>query len=152
MCGRGLSNLQCVWRSLDLSLRGGHGHRALEADDKWILLVEDDDDSRESLVDLLEQAGYSTKAVASSAAAMEELHEELHTRRPCLILADYLLDDVNGRELRRQVRASLGAEAPPFVLLTGVARSELKDISGVILTKPFDVDRLLDVVAEHWNV
>jgi hypothetical protein len=37
-------------------------------------------------------------------------------------------------------------------LLRGVARSEPKDISGVILTKPFDVDRLLGVVAEHWNV
>lgn len=119
----------------------------LETSDKWILLVEDDDDGRETLIEFLEQAGYSTKGVSSSAAALEMLQ----TRSPCLILADYLLEDIDGKELHRQIRASLGAAAPPFVLLTGLSRSELKDISGVIMTKPIDVDRLLDVVAEHWR-
>jgi len=118
---------------------------ALETGEKWILLIEDDEDTRESLVDLLDQAGYSTKGVASGAAALEILR----TRRPCLILADYLLDDMNGKELRQQVRASFGAEAPPFVLLTGFSRSTLKDISGVILQKPIDCDDLLNVVAAH---
>jgi CheY-like chemotaxis protein len=54
---------------------------------RWILLVEDDEDTRDVLVDFLVEAGYPTKAVASGADAMEMLHE----RRPCMILADYLL-------------------------------------------------------------
>jgi CheY-like chemotaxis protein len=112
---------------------------------KWILLVEDDQDTREVLVDFLGEAGYHAKAVASGAAAMEILE----TGRPCLILADYLLEDTDGKELRRKIRESLGAAAPPFVLLTGFSAANLKDISGVILQKPIDCDRLLDVVAEH---
>jgi two-component system OmpR family response regulator len=113
---------------------------------KWVLLVEDDQDTRDLLVDLLADAGYSAKAVASGTAAMEILQ----LGRPCLILADYLLDDMDGKELRRQIRESLGAEAPPFVLVTGFPTSKLTDISGVILKKPIDCDRLLSVVAEHY--
>jgi CheY-like chemotaxis protein len=112
---------------------------------KWILLVEDDEDTREVLVDLLDDAGYHAKAVASGAAAMDILR----TGRPCLILADYLLEDTDGKELRRRIRELLGAAAPPFVLLTGFSPGKLADISGVILQKPIDCELLLGVVAEH---
>lgn len=114
---------------------------------KWILLVEDDPDTREGLVDFLDDAGYRAKAAASGAAAMEMLQ----TGRPCLILADYLLDDMNGRELRHQIREFFGAAAPPFVLLTGFPMASLKDISGTILKKPINCDYLLGVVAEHCD-
>jgi len=80
---------------------------------KWILLVDDDKDTRDVLVDLLNDAGYQAKAAASGAAAMAILQ----TDRPCLILADYLLDDMNGKELRQQIREVLGMAAPPIVLL-----------------------------------
>jgi CheY-like chemotaxis protein len=116
-------------------------------DAKWILLVEDDQDLRGLIVGLLAEAGYAAKGVASGAAAMEMLQ----MGRPCLVLADYLLDDMDGKELRRQIRESLGSLAPPFVLLTGFPQSQLKDISGVILQKPIDCDRLLSVVAEHYS-
>jgi DNA-binding response OmpR family regulator len=119
----------------------------LKTDDakKWVLLVEDDPDLGGLLVGLLDEAGYLAKAVASGAAALEMLR----TARPCLIVADYLLDDMNGKELRQQIRESLGSAAPPFVLLTGFPQSNLTDISGVILQKPIDCERLLGVVAEH---
>jgi two-component system NtrC family sensor kinase len=112
---------------------------------KWVLLVEDDQDLRGLLVGLLDEAGYPAKGVASGSAAMQVLQTGL----PSLILADYLLGDMDGKELRRQIRESLGGSAPPFVFLTGFPQSQLKDISGVILKKPIDCDRLLSVVAEH---
>ena len=114
---------------------------------KWILLVEDDQDTREVLIDFLDEAGYHAKAVDSGAAALAILH----TGRPCLILADYLLDDMDGKELRRRILEFFGATAPPFVLLTGFPQSKLQDISGVILKKPIDCEHLLDVVAEHCS-
>jgi CheY-like chemotaxis protein len=115
---------------------------------KWILLVEDDDDNRDVLVDFLKEASYEATGVAGGAAAMALLQRS----RPCLILSDFLLADMDGRELRRQVRELLGAAAPPFVLLTGMPRSEIKDISGTILMKPIDGDHLLGVVAQHFAV
>jgi CheY-like chemotaxis protein len=142
-----------IWRTdagrLDLSFGPAQAPNALRTDDakKWVLLVEDDEDLRGLLVGLLDEAGYHAKAVASGSAAMEILQ----TGRPYLIVADYLLDDMNGKELRRQIRESLGSAAPPFVLLTGFPQSSLKDISGVILQKPIDCERLLGVVAEHYS-
>ena len=130
------------------SIEAADGGRAADDEsllENWILLVEDDQDTREVLVDFLDEAGYRAKAVASGAAAMKLLE----TGRPCLILADYLLGDTDGKELRRKIRESLGASAPPFVLLTGFSPANLKDISGVILQKPIDCERLLNVVAAH---
>jgi two-component system, cell cycle response regulator len=115
---------------------------------KWILLVEDDDYSRDVLVDFLNEARYEATGVAGGVAAIALLRRS----RPCLILSEFLLADMDGREFRRRVRELLGASAPPFVLLTGMPHSEIKDISGTILLKPIDGDHLLGVVAQHYAV
>jgi CheY-like chemotaxis protein len=114
----------------------------------WILVVEDDDENRDALIDLLHAASYQAKGVADGAAALELLR----TARPSLVLADFALGDMNGKELRQRVRDLLGPSAPPFVLLTGMPLSELKDISGTILLKPITGDHLLGVVAQHYSV
>jgi DNA-binding response OmpR family regulator len=112
---------------------------------KWILVVEDEDDNRDALIEILHEASYQAKGVADGAAALELLR----TARPCLVLADFALGDMNGKELRQRVRDLLGPSAPPFVLLTGMPLSELEDISGTILMKPIEGDHLLGVVAQH---
>jgi DNA-binding response OmpR family regulator len=118
---------------------------ASSVETKWVLLVDDDNDIREGVVEFLQEAGYQARAVADGAAALELLRAE----RPSLVLADFRLEDMDGRELRRRVRDLLGASAPPFALLTAVPPSEIEDISGTILLKPIDCEQLLGVVAEH---
>jgi DNA-binding response OmpR family regulator len=115
---------------------------------KWILLVDDDRDIREAVIDLLQEAGYQARGVADGAAALELLR----TNKPSLMLTDFKLEDMDGRELRRRVRELLGASAPPFALLTGAQPSDLEDISGTILLKPFTSQQLLGVVAQHCGV
>ena len=112
---------------------------------KWVLLVDDDDDIREAVMEFIQEAGYRARTVADGAGALELLR----TDRPSLVLADFKLGDMDGRELRRRVRDLLGASAPAFAFLTGAHVSELKDISGTILAKPIDCEHLLGVVAEH---
>jgi CheY-like chemotaxis protein len=112
---------------------------------KWVLLVDDDSDFREAVIEFIQEEGYQATAVANGAAALELLR----TNRPSLMLTDFKLDDMDGRELRRRVRALLGASAPPFALLTGAQPSELEDISGTILLKPIDSEQLLGLVVEH---
>jgi two-component system response regulator (stage 0 sporulation protein F) len=112
---------------------------------KWVLLVDDDSDIREAVIDFLQEAGYAARAVADGKAALELLR----TDRPSLLLADFHLTDMDGKELRRRVRELLGASSPPCALLTGAELSELKDISGAILQKPIDTERLLGLVNQH---
>ena len=113
-----------------------------------VLLVEDDRDVREVVVEFLQEAGYHTRAVADGAAALELLR----TDRPSLMLTDFQLDDMDGKELRRRVRGLLGDSAPPVAILTGMDPAHLKDVSGTILRKPVDCEQLLGLVAEHCGV
>jgi two-component system nitrogen regulation response regulator NtrX len=114
---------------------------------KWILVVEDDDDNREVVIEVLHEAGYEAHGVSGGAAALRLLR----TEQPCLILADLVMNDMNGKELLLQARSLLSGLMPAFVFLTGAAPSQLEDISGVVLTKPVDFHRLLGVVAHHCD-
>ncbi|HZL19560.1 MAG TPA: response regulator [Polyangia bacterium] len=111
----------------------------------WVLVVDDDDDNRDATVDLLNDAGYDARGVSGGTDALAALMDD----RPCLVLVDLVMRDMDGRELLLEARRRLDAPIPPFVFVTGAGPSKLEDISGLILTKPVDVDRLLGVVALH---
>ncbi len=127
------------------SLFGGSAKVGVAGGARWVLVVEDDDDNRETIVDLLNDAGYGARGVSGGEDALAVLHAE----RPCLVLADMIMKDMNGRELLVQARRLLDTPVPPFVFVTGAGPSELEDISSAILSKPVDVDRLLGVVAHY---
>lgn len=114
----------------------------------WVLVVDDDDDNRGAIVDLLNDAGYDARGVSGGTDALAALHGD----RPCLVLVDLVMRDMDGRELLMEARRRFEAPLPPFVFVTGAGPSKLEDISGLILTKPVDVDRLLGVVALHCAV
>jgi CheY-like chemotaxis protein len=115
------------------------------SDKPAILIVEDDDDCRTVLQDLLEMSGY--RVLTCSGA-----HHALETARatpPALMLVDYYMPDADGAWVVRQLRESGGALARiPVVLTTGSsAGREIAEGLGVpSLEKPFDVNRLLQMV------
>lgn len=112
---------------------------------KWILVVEDDEDNRELMIEILEHAGYVVRGVGDGAAALDILQAD----KPCLVLADVIMKDMDGAELFAHARRLLELAVPPFVFLTGAHPSRLNDIDATILSKPLDFDRLLGVVEDH---
>lgn len=112
-----------------------------------ILVVEDDDDCRSVLQDLLEMAGY---AVVSCSDAHHAVAMAIAARpTPALLLVDYLMPDANGGWVVEQLRKQGGALARmPVVLTTGSsAGHEIARGLGIrSLEKPFDVSRLLELV------
>jgi CheY-like chemotaxis protein len=110
-----------------------------------ILVVEDDDDCRSVLVDLLEMSGYSVLSCGEAHRAVEMAREH----QPALVLVDFMMPDADGGWLVRSLRAEGGDLADvPVVLTTGSsAGREIADSLGVrSLEKPFDVNRLLELV------
>ena len=110
-----------------------------------ILVVEDDDDCRNVLVDVLEMSGYSVLSCGEARQAVEMAIEH----RPALVLVDFMMPDADGGWVVRSLRAAGGSLADvPVVLTTGSsAGREVADSLGVrSLEKPFDVNRLLDLV------
>lgn len=109
--------------------------------DALILIVEDEPDQRELLQDLLEHEGYRTIAAASGQEALKAVASEC----PAIVLVDFTLSDMDGREFVLKAR-ELCKTAPPFVLTTGVHPSKVAGVADVVLYKPLDIDQVLAAV------
>jgi CheY-like chemotaxis protein len=116
----------------------------MESGAKWVLVVDDDDDGRESVVECLNEAGYHARGVSGGIEALEVLR----TERPSLVLCDLFMSGMDGKEFLIRARRR-DVQTPPFVFVTGAAPSNVEDISGAVLYKPLNSDQLLAVVAHH---
>jgi hypothetical protein len=116
-----------------------------------VLIVDDDADARALLATILEQAGAQVKAAASAAEALEFVSQS----RIDVLVSDIAMPNVDGYQLIRQVREleAKRGEYTPAIALTAYARdadrtSALKAGFQVHLSKPFDPDELVSVVAK----
>ena len=115
------------------------------SDRPTILIVEDDEDCRMVLQDLLELNGFTVQTCPDAHHAVAAVR----ARPPALMLIDYLMPDANGAWVVRTLRDGGGAPAKvPVVLTTGSndGRQEAEQLGVRSLEKPFDVNRLLELV------
>jgi CheY-like chemotaxis protein len=112
-----------------------------------VLLVEDDDDNRELMAEVLETAGYDVRPVPNGAEGVKALAGGAFDA----VVTDVGMPGVGGLELARASK-KLAPEVP-VVVVTGYG--ERDDITGArgrevdaILVKPVDPDALAAAVAE----
>lgn len=111
-----------------------------------ILLIEDEDGIRDLLCDVLESEGYSITAVSHP----DEVEPALESRRPDLVLTNIMLQTKSGIDIALELRANGYRETPIIAMSASTTMAQFARQSGVFqatLDKPFDLDRLLDVVA-----
>jgi two-component system alkaline phosphatase synthesis response regulator PhoP len=112
---------------------------------KTILVVEDELVLTEVLSVVLEDAGYRVVAVGDGRAGLAALP----TVQPDLVLCDVMMPLMDGRELCRRMQADSAFRDIPFVLMTAaptvVSPADCK--YAALIRKPFDLDRLLDVIS-----
>jgi CheY-like chemotaxis protein len=113
--------------------------------DDYILVVEDDDDLRETLADLLLEEGYASCTASNGEEALAFLKE---APPPCLLVVDQLMPIMNGDQLLEALRTVPGLAAVPTCVLTADPRRAPDDVDAVI-KKPIDVTDLLDVIHRH---
>jgi PAS domain S-box-containing protein len=113
---------------------------------RTILVVEDHDDARELIADMLERSGGRVIAAASTGEAVERVRDV----RPDLLLADLGLPGEDGYALLARFRAIY--PDVPAIALTAYARETDRDralAAGFAqhVVKPVDPERLIDLVA-----
>ena len=109
----------------------------------YVLVADDSGEMRSLLTDLLTDAGYEVRSVASGGRALTEMS----ARRPDLLITDLFMPGMTGFSLRAEMlRRPELARVPVIVLSAYWHRpSETLEVADV-LAKPLNIDRLLTSV------
>lgn len=111
-------------------------------DPALVLIVDDDEGTREMLLLALEDEGYRAVAARHGGEALERLADEL----PAVVLLDMRMPVMDGRELQNVLREQY--PTLPVVVTSADSRlaGEAGDAAG-FLVKPFDLDDLVQTIA-----
>ena len=112
-----------------------------------VLVVEDDGALRSAICTALGDAGYRVQGAGDGRDALELLRHESH---PCLILLDLMMPRMNGWELYERMQADPRLSQYPVLFISAFPASFAP--TSRFIPKPFDLDKLLAIVAEHcWE-
>jgi two-component system, cell cycle response regulator DivK len=119
---------------------------------KRILVVEDQEDNRQILRDLLTNAGYEMLVAEDGVQALEQAEKH----RPDLILMDIQLPVLDGYEATRRIKANPELKAIPIIVVTSYALSgdeEKARAAGcdAYVAKPFSPRALLAKMREYLH-
>jgi CheY-like chemotaxis protein len=109
-----------------------------------VLVVDDDDDLRSLVAEVLEDEGYDVATAPNGAEALAALRSG--APRPGVVLLDLVMPGVDGHEVLDAIDADASLRGLTVLLLTGDAGDAARRVTGVV-TKPIDVDGLLAAVA-----
>jgi two-component system cell cycle response regulator DivK len=114
---------------------------------KKILVVEDNQDSRELVIKVLKSRGYLVMEAADGEAALQKLAEE----RPDLILMDISLPKIDGYEVTRRLKEQESFKGIPIIALTahamkGDREKALQAGCDGYIPKPINVRELPDQI------
>jgi CheY-like chemotaxis protein len=109
-----------------------------------VLVVDDDQDIRDALCELLRDEGYLAVAAANGAEALSYLNvREL----PCVILLDLMMPIMDGWEFRRQQQGDPRFSSIPVVVITAAGEQYASTIAvDRVLPKPLQLDSVLETL------
>jgi CheY-like chemotaxis protein len=114
---------------------------------KSILIVEDDQSIRETMIEMLQSEGYNTYSAINGKDALNLLRDEIP--KPCLVLLDMMMPIMNGREfLDEMMKDSVLAPIPVLIVSAIADPSNTKGSVG-FLKKPVDIDAVLSTVSKY---
>ena len=118
-----------------------------------VLIVDDVEDNRELLAQLLAPIGFEIQLATNGAEAVHEFEQW----RPHLILMDFRMPVMDGHEAIRRIRALPGGAAPKIIAVTASAmdenRQELMEIGADdFISKPFREAEVFQKIHAHVGI
>src|SRR5690606_10243448 len=117
--------------------------KSVSVSDKRVLVVEDEEPIREMLRFRLGRAGYDVIEAATGADARAAIAD----RRPDVIVMDWMLPDISGLELTRQLKRDTATRDIPIIMVTARAQEDdrvagLEGGADDYVVKPFSFREL----------
>jgi CheY-like chemotaxis protein len=108
-----------------------------------VLVVDDDDDVRESLCEVLADAGYDVHAAADGREALREMRSQ----RPCVVLLDLMMPVVDGWSVAEEMRNDPALADVRICVVTAMPQSA-PVWATCLLKKPVSLAHVLDAVEQ----
>jgi two-component system chemotaxis response regulator CheY len=114
-----------------------------------VLIVENDDDTREAMENLLGMSGYTVESSADGLDALDRLRE---LPRPCVMTLDLRMPLLDGNTVLEEMSRDEKLKDIPVIVTTGsvpdAKRCENHANVRIVLVKPFAWDDLLAAVED----
>jgi CheY-like chemotaxis protein len=111
-----------------------------------VLVVDDDEDTRSGIAELLRLDGYLVAEAADGQEALDRLHTQ---KRPCLVLLDLQMPRTSGWEFRARQQRDREIADVPVVVVSAREDAEVRvkqlGLAG-FLAKPLDFDQLVETI------
>jgi CheY-like chemotaxis protein len=114
----------------------------------YVLVVDDDEDIRWALADLLSEAmGHGVRTAGNGREALEITR---NGPAPVLILLDVTMPVMNGPEFLAHKNGDPSLAGIPVCVMTA-SEAKRGEFPGVVsvLRKPFDIDKLVSIVEQY---
>jgi DNA-binding response OmpR family regulator len=116
-------------------------------DSKGTILIIDDDLALQTVLEYaLRNAGYEVILAPDG----EEGLRTLDTLNPNLVISDIMMPNMDGVEVFQYLKERLQDNGIPIIIMTALNRkpwfADLEAEGAVILQKPFEVERLIDMI------
>ena len=111
---------------------------------KLVLIVDDQEINRDSLVITLEEAGYETVCAENGREALELMRR--NQERLSIVLLDLIMPVMSGFEVLEAVRSDEQLKKIPIIVLTAEKSAELEALqlgAADFITKPFDMPEII---------
>src|SRR5438105_14916317 len=120
------------------------------ADQKTILIVDDDNELSDGLRAVLERQGHRVIQARNGQQGKQQIYQQ----RPDLVILDMMMPGMGGYPVLEHFRGK--ADAPPMIMITANEGSRHKayaEYLGAIdyIRKPFAMERLLEAVQRGLN-
>jgi len=114
---------------------------------KRVLVVDDESTLRDLVAEALREAGFETETAANGVEALTRMQRWL----PDVIVLDLMMPRLDGTGFTELMRLNPRFAAVPVLLVTAAyGAAQAADQTGVqaLLTKPFELDTLVDAVTK----
>jgi signal transduction histidine kinase/DNA-binding response OmpR family regulator len=140
-------------RDSDPEMQSAAVHRLHPGEERRVLVVDDDANSREWLRDFLASVGFVVCEAENGVEAVQVANES----RPHLIVMDVRMPEMNGFDATRAIRTLEGRERPVIIALSASAldedrRAALDAGLDDFIVKPCRAQELLEKIACHLDV
>lgn len=120
---------------------------------KHILLVEDDDDIREQMYEILQEEGYTVTVAENGKVALDYLNSCDPTDLPGCIILDLMMPVMTGKQFMDISLNHDTFKLIPIVVASakGSPKEDFLDLPSHVekIKKPMDIDEMLRVIEAH---